>query len=605
MADIRTVRRIREDVKSWKEKYYPTDGDAFAHVAMSTFFELDEDEALEACDVGGPNDRGLDAYLHDDEERQVIVAQAKYSAKAKTFNREAISDLTSAWTTLKQIASQQNPRAREQVIAAAREIKALREQDPTYPVGLYCFAAGPFSQQAIDLKDAFNEQHAVERVVMYLVTMDGLADALETTDSKLGDQPIGDVELELKEHFTFSTAEDEPATVVAAVDCLSLAEIERKYQYRIFQRNVRFFLTARRRENKGIARTIATPGGRGRFWFYNNGISIVCDSVEVDEQRKIATVRNMQIVNGCQTTSTLGENIEKLRDATQPAHVLVRIVAGAEDELQQLISLYNNRQNAVKDRDLQSNEDQQARLQREFDQLDEPWFYERKRGEWDARSKSTPAIKRRYGGRRLDNEKVAQAAYAFHIDPGVARARKANLFVRQTDDPEKGLYETIFNETTTPEWLLLPYKLSEDIAKRRSAFMRELKDALAVQEPNNAVLAIRRREWTKFADQYYLGAIGFYIRDSGTLDEKRLAALLEPATYSELLKRGYAQARGDLTAFFANKHAEADRLEQTFVAANWVKGNWDKTFPFLMDRAMTRREIGEDLLSAIPALSGD
>jgi hypothetical protein len=605
MPNPQTVRRIRDEVRRWKEQYYPSDGDAFAHVAMRTFFELDDDEALEACDVGGPNDRGLDAYVHDAEERQVIVAQAKYAAKAKSFNREAISDLTSAWTTLKQIATQETPRAREQVVAAARDIATLRNRDPAYPVGLYCFAAGHFTQQAIDLKDAFNEEHASEGVVMYLIDMDALADALETTDSKLGDKPVGDIELELKEHFHFSTAANEPTTVVAAVDCLRLAEIERQFQYRIFQRNVRFFLTARQRENKGIARTLATSGGRGRFWFYNNGISIVCDAVDVDEKRSVATVRNMQIVNGCQTTSTLGENIDKLRDPEQPAHVLVRIVAAADDELQQLISLYNNRQNQVKDRDLQSNEDQQARLQREFDRLDDPWFYERKRGEWDARVKSNSAIKRRYGTRRLDNEKVAQAAYAFHVDPGIARARKANLFVRQADDPEKGLYETIFNDATTPEWLLLPYLLSEEIAKRRSEFMRELKKALAVEEPSNADLAVRRREWTKFADQYFLGAIGFYIRERGPLDERRLAALLEPDTFQELFKRAYAQARGDLTAFFANKHAEADRLDQTFVAANWVKGNWDKTFPLLMDRAMTRSEIGEDLLATIPALSND
>ena len=76
----------------------------------------------------------------------------------------------------------------------------------------------------------------------------------------------------------------------------------------------------------------------------------------------------MQIVNGCQTTTTLGEHLEILRN--EPAvHVLVRIIESDDEALQRDITLYNNRQNAVRDRDLLSNDYQQDRLHEEFKAL--------------------------------------------------------------------------------------------------------------------------------------------------------------------------------------------------------------------------------------------
>lgn len=601
MADTKTIRRIRDLAKEKQDEGYSDIGDAFAHVAVKIFFELDEDEALEACDVGGPGDRGIDAYHHDDVERQVIVGQAKWAAKAKTFGREAASDLTSAWTTLTQLATQERPRAREQVIAASHEIQRLRKTDPDYPVGLYCFAAGSFSEQAKQTAEAFNRKHAEESVVMYLVAMDDLASALEQSESRVIDKPIGDVSLTLERSFTFSPADGAPTTLVGAIDCLQLAQIEREYRYRVFQRNVRFFLTARRRENKGMANTLSSEAGRSRFWFYNNGISIVCEAIRPDTtDEKTYWVTNMQIVNGCQTTTTLGENIAKLDDDV-PAYVLVRIVAGADEELQSDISLYNNRQNAVTDRDLQSNDDIQERLQQEFDLLPERWFYERKRGEWDAKVKPKAAMKVRYGTRRLENEKVAQAAYAFHHDPSVARARKKYLFVRQADDPEKGLYEDIFNEHTTPEWLLLPYRFSQVVAERRTAFMKQLKDAQAAKPPGTKQLQVIRQDWIKFADQVFLGAMGYYLRERLDLkDVDTLNWLLDDERFDQVAASAYGIARQDLAHFFRGKHLEAEKQKDTFVPSNFVKGNWEnELLPYVVDREQLREDVGEDVLGSL------
>lgn len=600
MPDRAMLRRAQNAVRELQAEYYATAGDAFAHFAVRTYFELDDDDALIACDVGGPDDKGIDAYLHDVDGRRIIIAQAKHSARAKSFDRTSVVELQAAWSALQRLGGPDRKKAREQVIEAAREIRALREADPRYQVDLYSFVSGGFTQSAVDAAEAFNAEHADDGVACILVDMDELLEVLREQDSRLEEAPDEPIKLDLEQYFEFAPSDDEPLTIVASVNGKELAEIERQYQYRIFQRNVRYYLNARQRFNKGIATTLASTSGRRRFWYYNNGISIVCDAVEVTptgDGRAVAHVTNLQIVNGCQTTTTLGANIDRLEDPESPAYVLVRIVAAPDLELQGDISLYNNRQNQVKDRDLQSNDNVQQRLQVEFAQLSHPWHYASKRGEWDAVVKPDPRLRALYGDRRLDNDKVAQAAYAFHFDPGVAKARKGYLFVRRVDDPDKGLYEDIFNESTTPEWLLLPYRLSVLIDERRKKYMKQLKEALEDPETNELELErLSQRGWLRFADQYLLGALNLYFSHKADLDQAVIESLLadDAAGLEAAFRRGYAIALRDLTHFFLDRHAEAAARDQTFVEANYVKGNWPTARKYLLTQIAMRDDMEED-----------
>jgi hypothetical protein len=396
---------------------------------------------------------------------------------------------------------------------------------------------------------------------------------------------------------------------VASINVRELAELERKYRYRIFQRNVRYWLKSTNRVNRSIAETLGTPEGRGHFWYYNNGIAIVCDSVSVREDEAsddgggIARVQNLQIVNGCQTTTTLGETVAQLEDPDSPAFVLVRIFEATDQNLQSDISLYNNRQNAVKDRDLLSNDDPQANLQTEFDQLDPPWFYQRKRGEWDAQIKPHAARKRRYGtrARLIDNEVAAQAAYAFWHDAAVARARKRMLFVRKSDD-EAGLYDEIFTDKTTAEWLLLPFRIYGYVNERKRAFLPELKLALAVDEDDRTTAERRtvQRSWIKFADQLLVGAVHVLLSEAVDIDRHSVQArLLTEDVFGPMVKRAYAQAVRDLNPFFRDKQKAAHKRNQPFDVANYVKGNWRDVELWLRDQAEYRREAGDDPFEGI------
>lgn len=56
------------------------------------------------------------------------------------------------------------------------------------------------------------------------------------------------------------------------------------------------------------------------FWYYNNGITIICDNIEKqkiggrDRSTGIFPIKNLSIVNGAQTTGTIGAYYEALSD---------------------------------------------------------------------------------------------------------------------------------------------------------------------------------------------------------------------------------------------------------------------------------------------------
>ena len=89
-----------------------------------------------------------------------------------------------------------------------------------------------------------------------------------------------------------------------------LAKIYYDYGSRLLQGNVRAFLSFRGNVNKGIRSTIMKQPEN--FFTYNNGIAIVARSVKFStDGSKITYFKDLQIINGGQTTAALASAIIK------------------------------------------------------------------------------------------------------------------------------------------------------------------------------------------------------------------------------------------------------------------------------------------------------
>lgn len=191
-----------------------------------------------------------------------------------------------------------------------------------------------------------------------------------------------------------------------------LADIYERYGARLLELNVRSFLQARGKINKGIQDTLKNEPGR--FLAYNNGISLTASSVEIAEEGggyAIAAAHDLQIVNGGQTTASLHHARTKNKTDLSKVFVQAKLSVVGHGQLESLvprISQFSNSQNPVNMADFSANDPFHVELEKVSRTVWAPgrdgshvltrWFYERARGQYaDALAmQRTPARRKQF-----------------------------------------------------------------------------------------------------------------------------------------------------------------------------------------------------------------
>jgi len=173
-----------------------------------------------------------------------------------------------------------------------------------------------------------------------------------------------------------------------------LHKIYYEYGSRLLEGNVRAFLTAKGKVNKGIRKTILEEPTK--FFTYNNGIACTASKVEVDEYSKIVRIEDLQIINGGQTTASLTSAVLKDKRQLENIFVPLKMTVVKEEDYDTVISnisKYANSQNKVTDADLFSNHPFHRKIEglanktiapaKEGEIYDTLWYYERSRGKYE------------------------------------------------------------------------------------------------------------------------------------------------------------------------------------------------------------------------------
>lgn len=150
----------------------------------------------------------------------------------------------------------------------------------------------------------------------------------------------------------------------------------------IFDSNIRRFLGSRGAVNSDIKKTCTDTSMSFQFWFLNNGITIVCDSFDAvaDPDNPHIKIKNMQIVNGCQTAKTLAIAAQE-GNLAKDSRVLLRLYETTDYDLVDKIVLTTNNQNKITSRDLRANDPKQLDMEKGFSKYG--YFYERKLRQYD------------------------------------------------------------------------------------------------------------------------------------------------------------------------------------------------------------------------------
>lgn len=237
----------------------------------------------------------------------------------------------------------------------------------------------------------------------------------------------------------------------------------------LFNRNVRDYLGDQGNVNCEIKNTIANEPEM--FLMCNNGITIVCsDFLQIKD--KLVSIDNPQIVNGCQTSSTLF--VQKDNPSLSKVQVLVKLICTEDGTVTNKIVRGTNKQNQVLEESFESTRPFHQEIEQFFEAKDDvnKLYYERRNKQYS----SIPTICRY----QIVNLRVLTQGIvaAFMQKPDMAHRHEAYLLQTfASKDNERKIFNS--EHSPYPYYIsaLIWYKLED--ALRSNIISKRLRPYLA------------------------------------------------------------------------------------------------------------------------------
>jgi hypothetical protein len=433
---------------------------------------IEDIESLAATSLtDGPNDKKCDLVFVDRGASRIVVAQSYQSATGTQSEAPAnkASDLNTAVTWL--IAGDLTL-VPENLRSAAEEVRdALGSGDVTDFEIWYVHNLPESANvrheltQAATTADSLIRRHfpnAAVNCAAIEVGQGQLQEAYRRTDAPIALDEVFDLDVA----GGFEVTSEGWSAYVTSVPATWLRQLWKQHAEDVMSPNVRDYLgivKSERNINNGIQSTAAeTPG---QFWIYNNGLTVLVNSYAFAPASSGEGIHlrltGLGIVNGAQTTGSIGTLPDDYTAKLDDASVLTRFVSCHDLETLGNIVRYNNTQNKIEAADFRSKDAVQDRLRGEFELIPDADYKGARRG--GVRS----AIER--SRNMLPDSAVAQSLAAFHLEPNLAYNDTRRIWV---DD---GTYSDYFSDRTTARHIVFTFSClrAVEAAKKRAADIDE------------------------------------------------------------------------------------------------------------------------------------
>lgn len=325
-----------------------TKGKLFLKFYLNEIFQktynIDAD-AIEQGIVDNANDKGIDFITIDDD--KVYIIQTKYQYKPL----KEIPDFINLPESIKTDLYKNTCNA--ELKAYFTEIK--RKKNLEYNL-LFVTTEKVSNEEEEYYASLVNNEH-IQFSIIDSTKLRAEYESIKT----MGDNPPDRVSLNLGNEDVLelnTISPNETILITQKGSKLKGLYQNREYRERLFNLNIRQWL-GKNTVNKGMIETLETTPDK--FFYYNNGITAICEDYRWDKEKQILECTKFQVVNGAQTLTTIAKEPETI-DLSN-VKVLIKIVKAdkytsgdKESSLAFNIVKNNNSQTVIKSIDFRSND---------------------------------------------------------------------------------------------------------------------------------------------------------------------------------------------------------------------------------------------------------
>lgn len=415
-----------------ENKYYTR---SIAALAIIMRCGLDYDSAAQTI-TDGYHDMGIDAVYNDTTQKKLILVQSKWrkDGNGGVSQEEANTFVTGVKRLINLDFSGCNTKlsSKQQEITAA-----IRDMDYQIEI-IFChtgsqnidaYALRPINE----LLNQVNEDDTTELLVFIESKLQDVYDYLangQDSESIILDDVLlnnwGIVETPYKAYY-------------GTIPVAAVGEWYKQYGNRLFAKNIRYYKGSTE-VNQGIKEALKTEPDK--FFYYNNGIKVLCKKItkkaaySTNRNTGLFVLEGVSLVNGAQTTGTIGSVYSETPDLLSPACVYIQMIdLGDSNEGQAAqITKLSNTQNRIDGKDFASLDPNQERLRMELSLGGIQYLY-----------KAGAKIDSPERQISLDEAIVAQACSL--PDLTLTSLAKRNVGAL-TENIEKAPYKQLFNSST-------------------------------------------------------------------------------------------------------------------------------------------------------------
>lgn len=446
---------------------------SLAAFALAELGTLDDAPAAQMV-TDGPQDNGIDAVYFDPVEHNCYLVQAKWisSGNGNVDLGDALKFIQGVRDLLEAKFDQFNAKMRshqDNVFSALSDASAR-----------FTLVLAYTGEQALssEVKKPFDDLLAEMNSPSEMMSVEVLNQA--RLHSIVATGAVGEaIDLEIMLHQWGLVKEP----YVAYYGHVAVSDIAAwgTYGVRLTSKNLRQFkgLTE---INESMAKTLATSPEN--FWYFNNGVTILCDSVRKKPLGGSSTeigsfeCKGASVVNGAQTVGTIVGSSQKGEGHLANARVLVRLISldNCPPNFANDLTRATNTQNRIERRDFAALDPNQRRLRTEL-LLECQKDYAYQSGE---------GVPPEATGCTLDEAAVALACAMSDVGFSVQAKREVGMLY---EDIAKAPYIQLFNGGTTAKqlWNAVGTLRAIDVALREVQAGRSRKDQLIAIHGNRFV----------------------------------------------------------------------------------------------------------------------